>query len=43
MSGIRNYTQIDMRVPPTQETHVVRMRDMIDYVNALTTESVRVV
>ena len=32
-----------MRVAPTQDTHLVRMRDMIEYVNALTTEAVRAI
>ena len=43
MSGIRTYIQTDMRVAPTQDNHLVRLRDMIEYVNALTTEAVRVV
>jgi len=43
MSGIRTYVQTDMRVAPTQDNHLVRLRDMIEYVNALISEAVRVV
>jgi len=43
MSGIKTYVQTDMRVAPTQDNHLVRLRDMIEYVNALTTEAVRAV
>lgn len=43
MSGIKTYVQTDMRVAPTQDNHLVRMRDMMEYVSALTTETVRCV
>ena len=39
----RHQAQIDMRVAPTAETHVVRLKDMVDYVEKLSTESVRLV
>ena len=39
----RHLSQIDMRVAPTTETHVVRLQDMIDYVGKLSVESVRLV
>ena len=39
----RHQSQIDMRVAPTAETHVVRYKDMVEYVEKLSTESVRVV
>ena len=32
MSGIKTYTQFDMRVPPTEEHHLVRLDDMLRYV-----------
>jgi hypothetical protein len=32
MSGIRHFTQIDMRVPATEETHLVRLDEMVRYV-----------
>ena len=41
MSGIKTYVQTDLRVAPTKDTHLVRMRDMMEFVNSLTTEGVR--
>lgn len=43
MSGIRHHAQIDMRIPPTEATHIVRMGDMMEYVAGLTKEAVRAV
>ena len=43
MSGIRTYTQTDLRVPPTEANHLIRQRDMIEYVAGLTKQPVRVV
>jgi hypothetical protein len=43
MAGIKTYVQTDMRVAPTENNHLVRYQDMVNYVNALTTESVRVI
>ena len=42
MAGIKTYVQTDMRVAPTENNHLVRYQDMVNYVNALTAESVRV-
>ena len=43
MSGIRTYVQTDLRVPPTESNHVVRLSDMQEYVAGLTKDHVRVV
>ena len=43
MSGIKTYVQTDLRVPPTENTHVVRLGDLIDYVAGMTKQAVRVV
>ena len=43
MSGIRTYHQTDLRVPPTEGNHLVRQRDMIEYVAGLTKQPVRAV
>ena len=42
MSGKKFYTQIDMRVQPTSEEHVVRLGDMIEYVTGKIKNPVRV-
>ena len=42
MSGIRTYHQTDLRVPPTESNHLVRQKDMIEYVAGLTKQPVRV-
>ena len=41
--AIKTYVQSDLRVPPTDGNHLVRLRDMISYVSGLTKEAVRVV
>jgi len=41
--AIKHYTQMDMRVPPTEQTHLVRLGDMIDYVAGMTKAPVAVV
>jgi hypothetical protein len=43
MAGIRTYVQSDLRVAPTEGTHLVRLNDMIQYVAGLTKEAVRAV
>ena len=43
MSGIKTYLQTDLRTPPTEQNHIVRMQDMIDYVAGMTTAPVDVV
>jgi len=41
--SLKYLTQIDMQVPPTEETHLVRLKDMKEYIEANTAESVRAV
>jgi len=36
MNGIKTYTQTDLRVPPTQPTHLVRMEDLLEAVSGRT-------
>jgi hypothetical protein len=43
MSGIKTYTQFDMRVAPTEENHLVRLDDMIHYVAGKIKNPVRAV
>ena len=43
MAGIKTYAQTDMRVPPTEGNHIVRLSDMQEYVAGLTKSPVRVV
>jgi hypothetical protein len=42
MSGIKTFVQTDLRTPPTEETHLVRLKDMRDYIASLTTHPVNV-
>ena len=41
MAGQKYYTQIDMRTPPTDGNHLVRLDDMKKYVAGLTTAQPR--
>ena len=34
--AIKTYVQSDLRVPPTEQTHLVRLGDMIDYIGGMT-------
>ena len=43
MSGIKTFTQSDLRVAPIEPTHLVRLQDMMEYVAGLTKDPVRVV
>jgi len=43
LAGIKSFSQINMKVAPKQDTHLVRLRDMVDLVNTLEAEPVRVV
>jgi hypothetical protein len=43
MSGIKTYVQTNMQVAPTEQNHLVRLQDMIDYVSGITKQSVDVV
>jgi hypothetical protein len=43
MAGIKHYAQIDMRVAPTAESHLVRLEDMVLYVAGKIKNPVRVV
>jgi len=41
--AIKTFVQTDLRVPPTDNNHLVRLGDMISYVAGLTKQAVRVV
>jgi len=41
--AVKTYTQTDLRVPPTEETHIVRLKDMREYIASMTTAAVDVV
>ena len=41
--AIKQFSQVDLRVAPTQDTHLVRWCDLTEYVNALTASVCRVV
>jgi len=43
MSGIKTFVQSDLRVAPTEQNHLVRLQDMMEYVAGLTKSAVRVV
>jgi len=43
MSGLRTYTQTDLRVPPTEANHIVRLSDMMEFVAGLQKQAVRAV
>ena len=42
MSGLKYGSQIDMKVPPTEQDHLVRMRDVLDLVASAVSTPVRV-
>jgi len=41
--AIKQFVQTDLRIAPTAETHVVRLKDMLDYVNGLTSGPARAI
>ena len=43
MSGIKTFVQSDLRIAPTEQNHLVRLQDMMEYVAGLTKSAVRVV
>ncbi len=43
MAGIKTYAQTDMRVTPTEENHLVRLKDMVEYVAGMTKSPVAAV
>lgn len=43
MSGVRYDSQINMKVTPTEDNHVVRLKDLLEYLSGLVTSPVTVV
>jgi hypothetical protein len=43
MAGLKSFTQVDMRVAPTEQNHLARLKDVLEYVAGKTAIPVRAV